>query len=234
LAKPEGILPSSSLKLTDLFYIQVFSKFRQPYIKDGVLEISGCLMISDQKIVEGCKAGKHKAYSMLYRKYSAIMLGLCLRYCKNLQEAEDVLQEGFIKVFNNISKFREEGSFEGWIKRIMINCAIDHYQKNLKHSFHDNLEKMNEKIGEEEEPEGKYEELGIEKEELMQMIQELPDGYRIVFNMYAIEGYSHRDIAASLSISENTSKTQLMKARRVLRERLEKIIKARELNKLYK
>jgi RNA polymerase sigma-70 factor (ECF subfamily) len=191
-------------------------------------------MISDQKIVEGCKAGKHKAFSMLYRKYSATMLGLCLRYCKNLQEAEDVLQEGFIKVFHNIGKFREEGSFEGWIKRIMINSAIDHYQKNLKHSFHENLDEMNEKISETEEAEGKYHDLGIEKEELMQMIQELPDGYRIVFNMYAIEGYSHRDIAATLDISENTSKTQLMKARRNLRQNLEKILKSRELNKIYK
>jgi RNA polymerase sigma-70 factor (ECF subfamily) len=191
-------------------------------------------MISDQKIVEGCKAGKHRAYSMMYRKYSAIMLGLCLRYCKDLQEAEDILQEGFIKVFNNINKFREEGSFEGWIKRIMINCAIDHYQKNLKHAFHENLDDMNEKIAEPEEMPGKYQELGIEKDELMAMIQELPDGYRIVFNMYAIEGFSHRDIAEILGISENTSKTQLMKARKALRTKLEKIIRARELNKVIK
>jgi RNA polymerase sigma-70 factor (ECF subfamily) len=191
-------------------------------------------MISDQKIVEGCKAGKHKAYSMLYRKYSAVMLGLCLRYCKNLQEAEDVLQEGFIKVFSNVRKFRGEGSFEGWVKRIMVNCAIDHYQKNLKHSFHQNLDNLNEKIAEEEEVTGKYRDLGIDESELMKMIQELPDGYRIVFNMYAIEGYSHRDIAASLEISENTSKTQLMKARRALREKLEKVIRSRELNKIYK
>lgn len=191
-------------------------------------------MISDQKIVEGCKAGKHKAFSMLYRKYAAIMLGLCLRYCKNLQEAEDVLQEGFIKVFNNIGKFRGEGSFEGWVKRIMINCAIDHYQSNLKHSFHDNLGDLEEKVAESEEVPGMYQELGIGKEELMRMIQELPDGYRIVFNLYAIEGYSHREVAESLGISENTSKTQLMKARRVLRGKLDKMIKARELNKIYK
>ena len=181
-------------------------------------------MISDQKIVEGCKAGKHKAFSMLYKKYSAVMLGLCLRYCKNLQEAEDVLQEGFIKVFRNIKKFREEGSFEGWIKRIMINCAIDHYQKNLKHAFHENLDELNEKIADDEEVAGKYRDHGVDKDQLMKMIQDLPDGYRIVFNMYVIEEYSHRDIATSLGISENTSKTQLMKARRALREKLKKVV----------
>lgn len=190
-------------------------------------------MISDQKIVEGCKAGKHKAFSMLYKKYSAVMLGLCLRYCKNLQEAEDVLQEGFIKVFRNIKNFREEGSFEGWIKRIMINCAIDHYQKNLKHAFHENLDELNEKIADDEEITVKYRDQGIDKDQLMKMIQDLPDGYRIVFNMYVMEDYSHRDIATSLGISENTSKTQLMKARRALREKLEKIV-AKELNKIYK
>jgi RNA polymerase sigma-70 factor (ECF subfamily) len=176
-------------------------------------------MIADEHIVDGCKAGKRKAYSMLYKKYASTMLGLCLRYCKNLQEAEDVLQEGFIKVFNNISRFRQEGSFEGWIKRIMVHSAIDHYKSNLKNQTTQDIADVEEKIGKTDEPED-YRDIHIPKERLMEMIQELPDGYRIVFNLYAIEGFSHKEIAEQLEVSENTSKTQLLKARKALKRKV--------------
>lgn len=182
-------------------------------------------MIPDQQIIEGCLAGKRKSFSLLYKKYASVMLGVCMRYCKNRGDAEDVMQDGFLKVFSQVHKFRHEGSFEGWIKRIMINAAIDNYQSNLRLSFIQesvNLGQIQEPVDNEENdlPAG----MNIPKEKLMAMIQELPDGYRMVFNLYAIEGIGHKDIASMLGISESTSKTQLLKARKVLRRKIESIV----------
>lgn len=190
-------------------------------------------MISDAQIIEGCLSGKRKAYSRLYRRYAAVMMGICMRYCKNRADAEDVLQEGFIKVFSHMEKYRHEGSFEGWIKRIMINTAIDHHKANLRHAYHSDINRLEESTvldglsGHDPDPPLFPD---IPKEKLISLVQSLPDGYRMVFNLYAIEGYSHRDIAGSLGISENTSKTQLMKARRSLREKLKEEIRKYELS----
>jgi len=176
-------------------------------------------MITDDHIVEGCLAGKRKAYSLLYRKYAPVMLGLCLRYGKNLQDAEDILQEGFIKVFRNITGFRREGSFEGWIRKIMIRSAIDHYHKELRHAYHEALDD-NTEVPDEYADDISDTDFEVTPEQLIGMIQELPEGYRIVFSLYVMENYSHKEIAGELNISENTSKTQLLKARRMLRNRL--------------
>jgi RNA polymerase sigma-70 factor (ECF subfamily) len=190
-------------------------------------------MISDEQIIEGCLAGKRKAYSMLYRKYASVMLGICMRYCQNRADAEDVLQEGFIKVFSSMGKYRHEGSFEGWIKRIMINSAIDHYQQNLRRIYRaaaddpDNYQQAGDLPGHDPDP---PQPADIPQETLMGLIQELPDGYRMVFNLFAIEGLSHREIAESLGISENTSKTQLMKARRALRGKVNEYVQHHALN----
>jgi RNA polymerase sigma-70 factor (ECF subfamily) len=190
-------------------------------------------MISDEQIIEGCLAGKRKAYSMLYRKYASVMLGICLRYCQSRDDAEDVLQEGFIKVFSSMGKYRHEGSFEGWIKRIMINSAIDHYQQNLRRIYlaaandPDNYRQAGDPPGYDPDP---PQAADIPKETLMGLIQELPDGYRMVFNLYAIEGLNHREIAESLGISENTSKTQLMKARKTLRGKVNEYVQHHALN----
>ena len=189
-------------------------------------------MISDEKIVDGCRAGKRKAFSLLYKKYSSTMLGLCMRYCKNLADAEDVLQEGFIKVFRKIEKYRGEGSFEGWIKRIMINTAIDHYQQGLKHSYHSNVDELDGismLVADPEEDDNLYKE-HFSGEQLMDMVQKLPDGYRMVFNLYAIEGYGHKEIGRMLQITENTSKSQLHKARRTLKQQLADLIEKRTMN----
>ena len=155
------------------------------------------------------------------------MLGVCMRYCKNRIDAEDVMQDGFIKVFSQIHKFRSEGSFEGWIKRIMINAAVDNYQANLKHAFHEDVSEIAESddliilAGEDDDlPDG----MNIPHKKLMEMIQELPDGYRMVFNLFAIENYNHKEIGALLGISENTSKTQLLKARKALRKKIEALL----------
>ena len=189
-------------------------------------------MISEEKIVEGCLAGKRKAYNVLYKRYASKMLGLCMRYSKSFPEAEDVLQEGFIKVFKNIDNFRRQGSLEGWIKRIMINTAIDNYQSSLKYYFHSDIDEIVEtKILDGDrirDDELQLEKIG--KEKLMELIQELPDGYRMVFNLFAIEGFSHRKIAGMLYISESTSKTQLLKARRRLKKQLKEIYMKQENN----
>ena len=184
-------------------------------------------MKSDDQIIRGCMEGKRKAYSMLFETYAPVMLGVCMRYCKNRIDAEDVMQDGFIKVFGQIHKFRHEGSFEGWIKRIMINAAIDNYQSNLKHAFH---EDVNEMAHSSELAESPYadddlpDEMNIPYIKLMEMIQELPDGYRVVFNLFAIENFNHKEIATLLGISENTSKTQLLKARKALKRKIEALL----------
>jgi len=184
-------------------------------------------MNSDDQIIAGCLEGKRKAFSLLFENYAPVMLGVCMRYCKNRIDAEDVMQDGFIKVFGQIHKFRREGSFEGWIKRIMINAAIDNYQSNLKHAFHEEVGEITSVSAIADYPgedDDLPDELKIPHAKLMEMIQELPDGYRMVFNLYAIENYNHKDIASLLGISENTSKTQLLKARKALRKKIEALL----------
>ena len=138
------------------------------------------------------------------------MLAVCLRYTRHRMEAEDILQDAFIKVFDNISKFEFKGSFEGWIRRIVINTALKNYSKK---SF------KQEQIGLENQPELPLEPeiySNLEEEELLRLINQLPDGYRVVFNLYAVEGYSHKEIADLLGIQESTSRSQLVKARKML------------------
>ncbi len=184
-------------------------------------------MISDEQIIRGCMDGKRKAYSELFKTYAPVMLGVCMRYCKNRIDAEDVMQDGFIKVFSQIHKFRHEGSFEGWIKRIMIHSAIDNYQSNMKRSFHEEASEMARTTDLVENPgqdDDLPDEMNIPHHKLMEMIQELPDGYRMVFNLYAIENFNHKEIASLLGITENTSKTQLLKARKALRKKIEALL----------
>jgi len=143
-----------------------------------------------------------------------------MRYCKRREEAEDVLHEGFIKVFANVSKFRGEGSFEGWIKRIMINTSLSYYNASLKHYFQSGIEQIEDLTASHEE-ESIYSN-APSRSELLGLIQDLPEGYRFVFNMYVFEDFSHKEIASMLGISINTSKSQLAKARRRLQKKLEK------------
>ncbi len=138
------------------------------------------------------------------------MMGVCLRYTRHEMEAEDILQDAFIKVFDHIDKFEFKGSFEGWIRRIVINTALKNYgKKSFRH----------EQIGLESQPELPLEPdiyAHLQEEELLRLIARLPDGYRIVFNLYAIEGYNHKEIAEMLGIQESTSRSQLVKARKML------------------
>lgn len=164
----------------------------------------------DRSLIEGCLKGKSFAQEKLFKKYYALMLAICLRYSDNKSEARDILQEGFVKIYGKLHLFKFEGSFIGWMKRIMVNTAIDKYRKNIQTprsvELNDNLNAA--------EDESILSKLG--HEDLLRIIQKLPKGYRTVFNMYVIEGYSHKEIATKLGISEGTSKSQLFKAKQQL------------------
>ncbi|NDC79366.1 MAG: RNA polymerase sigma factor [Chitinophagia bacterium] len=148
----------------------------------------------------------------LYRKYSARMYAVCLRYAGSADDAKDFLQEGFVKVYRNLERFRGEGSFEGWMRRIFVRTAIEHLRARR-------LQTAPLPEGHDTDDESGWSALdGLALEDLMRMIRLLPDGYRTVFNLYAVEGYSHREIGEMLGISEGTSKSQLARARKALQE----------------
>ncbi len=176
----------------------------------------------DKNIIDDCIDGKRHAQNKLYKKYASAMLGLCLRYAKNKDEAEDILQEGFIKVFLNIKGFRKEGSFEGWIKRIMINTAITHNKQNLKHQYQTDINEIEESHVVEELKKDD-DTIKLPRAKLMEIIQSLPDGYKMVFNLYIFEQYTHKEIGEMLGISDNTSKSQLSKARRLLSQKIAEV-----------
>lgn len=161
-----------------------------------------------------CKRGERRAQETLYASLSPRLYGLCMRYAKDDVDAQEILQMGFIKVFKSIDSFRGEGSFEGWIRRIMVNVAIEHYHKEKKNQVLVELDAVQELAG------ASFEMDGLETQDLLKMIRKLPEGFRMVFNMYAIEGYSHKEIAEILNISEGTSKSQLSRARGWLKEKI--------------
>lgn len=146
------------------------------------------------------------------------MLGLCLRYAKTTFEAEDMLQAGFIKVFQQMDSFRGEGSFEGWIRRVMVNIAISTYRKRQRGGDILDITQVEEMPSVSS---GVIDQLAYE--DLLSLVQELPEGYRIVFNLHIMEGFAHKEIADMLNISESTSKTQLMRARSWLQKRIKKM-----------
>lgn len=176
--------------------------------------------ISEEKLIQGCVEGSRYAQKVLYEKYQSLMFAICMRYAKNRDEAEDVMIDGFMKIFSKISEFRKQGSFEGWLKRIMINTAINNYRLNLKHYY--NVQIDDEKYFEIKDDKDVFKS-EYSADYLIKLIQDLPDGYRIVFNMYEIEGYSHKEIAETLNISVSTAKTQLFHAKKTLKSKLSKI-----------
>lgn len=161
----------------------------------------------EEELIKGCLKRERGAQQQLFDQYSSKMYALCYRYVRHAMEAEDILVTAFTKVFDRIEQFKGEGSFEGWIRRIMVNEALTFLRKSRTMYLETDLEVAD------REPD--YDRLSdhLEAEDLMKMIQELPAGYRLVFNMYAIDGYSHKEIAEQLGISENTSKSQLSRAR---------------------
>ena len=175
-------------------------------------------MLKESELIEECIRQKRQAQYTLYERYASTMLAVCMRYSKNREEAEDLMQEGFLKVFDKIATFRGQGSLEGWIRRIMTNNALN-YLKTRKLKFvEEDPQRWSERLPDDPLPDGN-EEL-YSPDVMLRAIHQLPDGYRIVFNLYVFEGFSHKEIAESLNISENTSKSQLSRARRYLRNLL--------------
>lgn len=173
--------------------------------------------MDDTSLVIECVKGDSRAQRMLFERFSKKMLGVCMRYAKSTEQAEDVLQDGFIKVFSKLNDFKHDGSLEGWIRRIMVNTSLDQIRKENKLLGNTSLDNVDYKL-----QDNAFVLENLAAKDLMKMVQSMPVGYKVVFNMFAIEGYSHKEISEHLGISENTSKSQYSRARAYLRERLEK------------
>lgn len=169
----------------------------------------------DEELVKKCVLKQPEAQKLLFEQFSKRMMGLCLRYADRTEEAEDILQNGFIRVFENIHSFRAEGSLEGWIRTIMIHEALRYLQENKTMRFSTEINDSQYVSSE-----GNRAGESIQTKDLLKMIQQLPDGFRTVFNLYAIEGYTHKEIGTLLGISEGTSKSQYARAREHLQETL--------------
>lgn len=176
-------------------------------------------MMRDQQLIELCAKHDRKAQQELYDKYSRLLLGVCLRYSADKAEAEDVLQDSFLKIFFSIQDFTGSGSFIGWLRKVAVNTAITHYHKNLKYRYHVEIEEyVSVETGT-----MSFEEDFFTSDELFKVLNELPGGYRMVFNLYAVEGYKHKEIAEMLGIDTNTSKSQYSRAKAAIRDKLEKL-----------
>ncbi len=168
--------------------------------------------VSEIDLIEGCRAGDRKMFELLYSRYCPKMYAVCLRYSGNGDDAQDLLQEGFIKIFKNLEKYRGDGSFEGWMRRIFVNTSIEHYRK--KSALY--------KVVDPEDVVVADKDLNVldnlAEGDILKMIQRLSPGYKLVFNMHVIEGYSHKEIGEILGINEGTSKSQLARAKMVLQK----------------
>jgi len=170
-----------------------------------------------QELITRCKQQDVQAQGALYRQYSNILFGICLKYAPNRTEAEDSLQDAFITIFKRIEQYEGKGSFEGWMKRITVNTVLQKYRK--KRLFDIPNEEQLEAVDEIE-----VENVDVPLQYLLQIVQELPDRYRLVFNLYVLDGYSHKEIAEMLDISDGTSKSNLARARMILKTKIENYI----------
>ncbi|HOW10727.1 MAG TPA: RNA polymerase sigma factor [Bacteroidales bacterium] len=167
-------------------------------------------------IIKGCLAGSRRDQELLYRRHAAKLYAVCLQYSGNDDEARDILQEGFIKIFENLIHYKNEGSFEGWMRRIVVNTALEKYRS--KHNLYrvDDIDTIPEPDASPETDDYS----GLEAGDLLMIIRDLPPKYRMVFNLYAIEGYSHKEISRMINISEGTSKSNLSRARMILQKKV--------------
>jgi RNA polymerase sigma factor (sigma-70 family) len=169
-------------------------------------------------LIEQCKANNHKAFEVVYKKYYRVLFGIALRYAGNRTEAEDILQDSFIKIFNSVDSYKGRGSFEGWMKRIVQNTAINNYRSNLKFELHIEVSDIENRMVDDS-----FNSLfeTFDEKNLLALLNTLPQGYRLVLNLYFIDGYSHKEIAEMLNISIGTSKSQLFKAKNYLKGLIE-------------
>lgn len=175
-------------------------------------------MILDEKIIEGCISGNRKAQKILFENYKSSMMGVCLRYCKSRDEAEDVLMMAFMNVFSEIQTFKSGGQIGQWIRKIVVNTAINNYRKNLKHYYHEDIDEIAD-VDNDESDNFQIND-GNSTEDVIKIIQDLPEGYRMVLNLHIVEGYKHKEIAEMLDINVGTSKSQLSKAKKIIQEKL--------------
>jgi RNA polymerase sigma factor (sigma-70 family) len=209
---------------------------RQPIHKAYVLPLLEFIMTEEEKLIKACLEGDKRAHSALYDRFARLMFGVCQRYSRTREDAEDVLHMAFVKVFNNLGHYRGKGSFEGWIRRIMVNTAIDYYRsiRQLQFVSADEIPDTAEEdthLNEEGDDDEYYQ---TNPKEILKLMQALPNGYRIVLNLYAVEGQTHKEISELLGISEGSSKSQLFKARRYLKAMLiEKKLVKQVYNQVY-
>ena len=180
------------------------------------------MMISDEELIKRCLKGKPKYQKLLFDTYAPKMFGVVSRYFSSRAEAQDALQDGFVKVFSKLQDYSGLGSFEGWIRRIMVTTSLNLIRQNLKHQYHSDIDEIQDYIEDESQ---NYDRLTTD--DMLDVIQKMPDGYRTIFNLYEIEGFHHNEIASELGISVNTSKSQLLKARQYLRKRISKYYEGR-------
>ena len=195
--------------------LYLMKRVSSAYIQPRIRTITSCIHpLKETDIIRGCLRGSAQSQRLLYERFAGKMYAVCLRYARTQADAADILQEGFVKVFTKLAQFQFQGSFEGWVRRIMIHTALRTYQRQRFDMEQSGYEQLPESPVE---PEA----LALLSEaELRQLIHGLPDGYRAVFNLVAIEGYSHAEAAELLEIQESTSRSQLTKARRWLAEQL--------------
>lgn len=176
-----------------------------------------------ENIIKGCRRKDQDAQRLLYEKFSAPMLGVCLRYAGSRDDAQDILHEGFLKIYEKIGQFESRGSFEGWIRRIMVNTALERYRNEQKSvNIQDELIEFDLNMSTKMDD-------NVTVKELLSIIMELSPQYRVVFNLFAIEGYSHKEISKMLDISEGTSKSNLSRARSILQKKVKEHYK-QEIN----
>ncbi|MBN2348571.1 MAG: RNA polymerase sigma factor [Bacteroidales bacterium] len=197
-------------------------------------------MISEEILIRECKKHNRIAQKELYETYTPVMFGICIRYAVNDAEAKDIMQEGFIKIFSHIKQFKGKGTFEGWMKRIMINTAITHYHKTRKSRTNRNIDEVDAtSIHEETQQQNEIsdgidrtdidekninfdivEQAGLNVNDLLSALNTIPEAFKLVFNLYCIEGYKHKDISEMLRIDEKTSRTRLSRARNLLQKKI--------------
>lgn len=177
--------------------------------------MSAKIKLPEEQLLKKCLNNERKAQNILYRKHAPKLFGTCLRYAKNYTDAEDILQEGFIKVFRYLKDFRNEGNFEGWMRKIMVTTAINFYKR--KNLLNKDIDPEFVNTPSVTTPDAISQ---LSNEELLSVVQKLPEGYRMVFNLNSIEGYSHKEISEIMNISINTSKSQLSRARNAIQHKL--------------
>ncbi len=179
---------------------------------------------TETQLIAALRRGESRAHKVAYERFSGRMLAVCMRYCANRDDAEEVMIDGFMRVFEKINQFREDGSFEGWIRRVMVTESLMFLRKNKQWRQEIPIDDVT------VEPDYAWADTAIHENDLLRMVNQLPDGYRTVFNLYAIEGYNHAEIAELLGISEGTSKSQLSRARAILQANIAKAEQEQQSN----